>query len=314
MWAKLDDGFHDHPKTQAVTCGATGLLCRALTWSMRHLTGGWVPASQIPSLAGLSASEADALVAELVRVRSLDPLEKDGAHGWAIHGIHDYNPTPSEIRKQRKVREEAARIAGNASATKRQRQRCSTVAPPMEHVSTSGATDFNPVPEPVPVPDPVPLGQGDPPLPPAPEPTPLEDRHGVRVLRHDADGQVHEVIPRPVTADTLTEEQERIHGLYLRLLQEVRGIAQPTGDPAGAVRAAQWARGREWPEVERAVRALVADNEAKIVSAGWPLSWLPRRANGYLAGAGPGAAPAAPDAPRGVNAPWAGKKSGRYIP
>lgn len=153
MWAKLDDGFHDHQKTQAVTCAATGLLCRALSWSMRHLTGGWVPETQIKSLAGLSAAESDAMLTELVRVRSLDPLEKDGARGWMIHDIHDYNPTPSAVRRMRKERAEAGSKGGKQTASKRQAN-AKQVLPPCSGFATSTA-EAKPNPDPT-RPDPQP--------------------------------------------------------------------------------------------------------------------------------------------------------------
>lgn len=74
--------------------------------------------------------------------------------------------------------------------------------------------------------------------------------------------------------------QARILGLHCRLVSE-RIRAQATPDHRGAPKAAEWAQGRTWDEVERVVRGYVADDDPRLVKERWPLSWLPDRANRY---------------------------------
>lgn len=49
-WFKVDDSLHSHPKQTAASLAAIGLWTVAGSWSANHLTDGFVPDHQIPSL------------------------------------------------------------------------------------------------------------------------------------------------------------------------------------------------------------------------------------------------------------------------
>jgi uncharacterized phage protein (TIGR02220 family) len=93
-WAKLDDGFYDHPKVLRAGLEAAGLFCLALSYSSRHSTDG---ALEGAVLERLSCGRAD-LVARLVEVGLFDAAES----GVEIHDFLTYNPSSREVAKRRK--------------------------------------------------------------------------------------------------------------------------------------------------------------------------------------------------------------------
>jgi hypothetical protein len=135
------------------------------------------------------------------------------------------------------------------------------------------ATDSRPIREPF-VPDPDP----DPDLRPVPPTTTTTTTGGPGVRVESRSDKAQE--------GGLGEATAMISGWYLKAKQELRGIPQPTPDPAGAIKVAHWARDshRSFDDVEWVIRKLVSDNERSLATAGWPLSWLlPTRADGYFA-------------------------------
>lgn len=94
-WARLDDGFHDHPKVDSLSLAAVGLFTLTLTWAHRHRktapAPGFVPTGRAAKLAG---KQAGALAAELTTPMPgkdhglWEPV--DG--GWLIHDFEDYLP------------------------------------------------------------------------------------------------------------------------------------------------------------------------------------------------------------------------------
>lgn len=100
-WARLDDGFHDHPKVDALSLAAVGLYTLCLTWANRHRRGALVPGhiteARVRKVAG---DEGEPLALELVAV-GLWEIE-DGLGGYLIHDFADYLPKerdPSERRE-----------------------------------------------------------------------------------------------------------------------------------------------------------------------------------------------------------------------
>ena len=103
-WARLDDGFHDHPKLIGLSLEALGLWTKCLTWAHRHHGSsaqlGFVPVGLATMFAG---SRGEKLGNELVTARLWD--ETDG--GWLIHDYIDYLPaserpvTADDVRKSR---------------------------------------------------------------------------------------------------------------------------------------------------------------------------------------------------------------------
>lgn len=99
VWFKVDDRFHSHPKTTAASLAAIGLWAVAGSWSSDHLTDGFVPDHQLPSLTRGATDLAGELVAAGLwrRVRGGYRF-----HEWdADSDGTPRNPTRSEATAQR---------------------------------------------------------------------------------------------------------------------------------------------------------------------------------------------------------------------
>lgn len=94
-WARMDDGWHDHPKVEALSLAAAGLWALNFTWAHRHRKTaplqGFIPESRVRKQAG---RHYDALVAELTvpppgyKWALWEPVEG----GWIFHDFEDYLP------------------------------------------------------------------------------------------------------------------------------------------------------------------------------------------------------------------------------
>lgn len=100
-WARLDDGFHDHPKVDGLSLAAVGLYTLCLTWSHRHrktaLVPGHITEARVRKLAG---KQATSLVDELLSSGLWE--HETGLGGWVIHDFADYLPkerNPDERRE-----------------------------------------------------------------------------------------------------------------------------------------------------------------------------------------------------------------------
>lgn len=104
-WARLDDGFHDHPKVDGLSLAAVGLWTLCLTHAHRHRrtapTQGHVAEARARKFAG---SQAHRLASELMDAGLWEPVEG----GWLIHDFADYT------RKERDPEE--ARNSGRKGA------------------------------------------------------------------------------------------------------------------------------------------------------------------------------------------------------
>jgi hypothetical protein len=108
-WFKVDDGFADHPKVDALlegkhADGALALWTLAGCWCAKQLTDGLVPAGRIRRF-GLK--NPDAAAAELVRVG----LWVTVPDGFQFHQWTDHQPTREQV------------LADRAAAAERQRRR-----------------------------------------------------------------------------------------------------------------------------------------------------------------------------------------------
>jgi hypothetical protein len=91
-WFKVDDGWWSHPKTLELSDSAQALWVRAGTWSMKHLTDGFVPDS---AARVLRAKPRFAL--ELVQVG----LWKRTESGHVFHDWGAYQPTKERVETER---------------------------------------------------------------------------------------------------------------------------------------------------------------------------------------------------------------------
>lgn len=91
-WARLDDGWHDHPKVVAAGIEAAGLWAMCLTWAHKQRriskNPGVVPHEVMVRFAQ-SPTKARKISARLHEVGLLDPLTDAG---WPIHDFASYLP------------------------------------------------------------------------------------------------------------------------------------------------------------------------------------------------------------------------------
>lgn len=101
-WARIDDGFHDHPKIDELSLAAVGLWTLCLTWAHRHrktaLVPGHITEARVRKIAG---KQADSLAQELVTSR-LWEIET-GIGGWVIHDFADYLPKERDPDERREA-------------------------------------------------------------------------------------------------------------------------------------------------------------------------------------------------------------------
>lgn len=108
-WARLDDGFHDHPKVDQLSLAAVGLYTLCLTWAHRHrktaIIPGHITEARVRKLAG---KQTDVLAQELVMARLWEVEPNLG--GWEIHDFADYLPKERDPEE----RKEAGRKGADA--------------------------------------------------------------------------------------------------------------------------------------------------------------------------------------------------------
>jgi hypothetical protein len=98
-WARLDDGFYDHPKITRVwrRCpGAVGLHARVIAYCARHETDGHILAEIVTGLSPLQR-DREAQVKALIE----EGLWYQGEDGFVIHDYLDYNPSREQINHKR---------------------------------------------------------------------------------------------------------------------------------------------------------------------------------------------------------------------
>jgi hypothetical protein len=116
-WARLDDGFHDHPKLIGLPLEAVGLWTLSLTWAHRHhgvSSGlfGHIPADLPQRLGGNRGRK----LAALLELHKLWDVEQ-GLGGWVIHDYVDYLPAsekPTTASQVRKARSDAGKAGARA--------------------------------------------------------------------------------------------------------------------------------------------------------------------------------------------------------
>jgi len=109
-WARLDDGFIDHPKMVGLRLELVGLWARGLGYCGRHLTDGAIRRAVLPQLTGLSLSRAARLADELVKAG----LWENAGSDYLVHDYLDWNPSRREVLEERERRSLAGRAAARA--------------------------------------------------------------------------------------------------------------------------------------------------------------------------------------------------------
>lgn len=114
-WLKLDDGFAEHPKIEALSDLEVRIHIAAMCMSARNLTDGLI-----------SARDARALLGRIGgRKRNLEHLVEVGVwseteEGWAINDYLDYNPSAEHVKEERaKAAERMRNVRANVRGNKR---------------------------------------------------------------------------------------------------------------------------------------------------------------------------------------------------
>jgi hypothetical protein len=94
-WARIDDGFHAHPKIAPLSLAARGLFVTAISYSAHYLTDGTVPADVLRGFT--RGHEGRRALRELVGVGLL----VETPSGCTIHDYLDHNPSRAEIEAKR---------------------------------------------------------------------------------------------------------------------------------------------------------------------------------------------------------------------
>jgi hypothetical protein len=101
-WARLDDGFHDHPKVDGLSLAAVGLYTLCLTWAHRHrktaILPGHITEARVAKLAG---KDARRLSTELLASGLWEP--ENGLGGYVIHDFCDYLPKERDPQERREA-------------------------------------------------------------------------------------------------------------------------------------------------------------------------------------------------------------------
>lgn len=108
-WARIDDGFVDHPKILQIwnRCpGAIGLHVRAIAYCSKHLTDGYIPAVAVASLSPVQ-SERDEQIEALIDGGAW--YRDEGSETFVIHDFLDYQPTREEVADRRQKDRERKR-------------------------------------------------------------------------------------------------------------------------------------------------------------------------------------------------------------
>lgn len=106
-WARLDDGFCDHPKTLRVwhrRPDALGLHARAISWVAKQETDGHLP-EEVVAMLQPDETERGAMVSALVEAE----MWHENGEGFVIHDYLDYNPSRQELTDKRKKDRERKR-------------------------------------------------------------------------------------------------------------------------------------------------------------------------------------------------------------
>src|SRR5215472_17237833 len=107
MMARLDTGWHAHPKVLALGWAAMGLHAWSISYCDDTLSDGFVPTNAWPALPGWSAA-----LKRLVGAGLWTPCEG----GYQLHDYTDYNRTRAEVADYMRAKRDAGRAGGLAKA------------------------------------------------------------------------------------------------------------------------------------------------------------------------------------------------------
>jgi hypothetical protein len=109
VWIRIDDQIAHHPKFIAAGPVASWLWVCGNGYCNKYLTDGFIPASAIRTLGGVTNAPKWAEV--LADVGLWDKVNG----GYRVHDFHDFNPSAAEVKAKRAIRS----VAGKAGAKAR---------------------------------------------------------------------------------------------------------------------------------------------------------------------------------------------------
>lgn len=134
MWAKLDDGFHSHPKIIRVGNAAAGLLARVISYAGQHLTDGVVPGAVVREY-GTGPQVAKLSTVGLLHARGHECVRcpQPDAGDFIVHDFLVSNPSRAKVdgdRERAADRQRQARQARNDDDSPPIRPRITAVSDP----------------------------------------------------------------------------------------------------------------------------------------------------------------------------------------
>ncbi len=106
-WAKLDDGFPDHPKIVSRSLAAKWLFVESICYANKFETDG-----RVPKAASFVKSSKRQVIDELIAAGLWEPAPDEH---YLIHDFLDYNPSHDELNSKR----DSKRMAGAKGAASR---------------------------------------------------------------------------------------------------------------------------------------------------------------------------------------------------
>ena len=121
-WVRLDDQFADHAKMLKTGPLAIALQVRALCWSNRQLTDGFLPDSALPILLIEFDlyEEHDGRAQDWPQKMVDNGLWDVATGGYQIHDYLDWNRSKAQIVAERKAKAEAGQRGGRTAQANRQ--------------------------------------------------------------------------------------------------------------------------------------------------------------------------------------------------
>lgn len=109
-WTKVCENFYDDPRLMRAGEDAADLHLRAMVYSNRHGTDGFVPRWCLSALSRKPTRTVNALVRALVEAGAW----AEEGEGWRLEGFHETQPYASEVSAKREALSAARSAAGKA--------------------------------------------------------------------------------------------------------------------------------------------------------------------------------------------------------
>lgn len=272
-WFRVDDGFGDHPKVDALGDGpcrdaAIALWTLAGAWAARHLTDGYVSAGRVERIGVKNPIKA---AAELVRVGLWDATDD----GYQFRNWNEYQPTRAKVEAER-----------GKTADRVRRFRTANDSAPSDDVTRESRRDdesCNAVTSPLVTPPP------SRPVPSRPKERESDAREGSPQKPETlAEALGEPPKPPPSSAGALAAEKAREYvalAMTNRKAVPHRDCSQPMAPLWGtlasfAIKAAKM-HGTTWDKILKATIRAWADDQS-IAERGYPVSFLAANPNQYL--------------------------------